>query len=440
MFEVMPYLCCLNQILSSASLRQLSAIVEAILCCRGRVTMLGLSRWSETGGSYRTIQRFYSSKICWLRVNCKFFFSHQWKKDGVYIMAGDESTVTKSGKETHGLGRFFSSIYSRAVKGLGFFSLCLIEVNSKSASPLLMEQLDPKMKRDTKVKNDKKKGKKGKRGRPKGSKNKNQREVELTPYLLWIQGHIKKVLGMIGERIKIVYFVYDGAFGNNPCLQMVKGCGVSLISKLQCKSALWFAFKGEREGRGKKPKYGKKLDYQQIPLIYLVKSFVENGVEEKIYQMTLWHKNFPDRLNIVVIQRIRTSDNKIGQIILFSDDPDLAWDKMILYYRLRFQIEFTFRDAKQFWGLEDFMNVKEQTVENAANLSMFMVNLSRTLMNEDDTMVTPSVIDLKARFQAGFYIKKIVKINPQIQGVISLKKLQRATADIGCIHPKKIAA
>ena len=32
-------------------------------------------------------------------------------------------------------------------------------------------------------------------------------------------------------------------------------------------------------------------------------------------------------------------------------------ETLIDYYALRFQIEFNFRDAKQFWGLEDFMNV-----------------------------------------------------------------------------------
>ena len=42
---------------------------------------------------------------------------------------------------------------------------------------------------------------------------------------------------------------------------------------------------------------------------------------------------------------------------------------IIDYYTLRFQIEFNFRDAKQDWGLEDFMNVKETPVTNAANLT-----------------------------------------------------------------------
>jgi putative transposase len=46
---------------------------------------------------------------------------------------------------------------------------------------------------------------------------------------------------------------------------------------------------------------------------------------------------------------------------------------------LRFQIEFNFRDAKQFCGLEDFMNVKETQFGNAANFSLFMVTFSQAL-------------------------------------------------------------
>ena len=60
-------------------------------------------------------------------------------------------------------------------------------------------------------------------------------------------------------------------------------------------------------------------------------------------------------------------------MLLFSDDLSLASKTLIDYYSLRFQIEFNFRDAKQYWGLEDFMNIKETQVNNAANFSLFMV-------------------------------------------------------------------
>lgn len=338
-------------------------------------------------------------------------------------------------------GTFFSSICSRSVKGLGFFSLCLVDVHSRQAFPLLMEQLDPKMKRETTVKkkSTSEKDKKKKKGRPKGSKNKNNESVELTEYLQWIQGNIKKVLQIMGNKVKPLFFLYDGAFGNNPCLQMVNACGLTMISKLQCKSALWFAFEGEQKRKGKNKKYGEKVNYQDLPARYLMKRSIENGVEETIYQVSVWHKSFFKKLNVTIIQRKRFLDGKTGQVILFSDDLDLSWENMILYYRLRFQIEFTFRDAKQFWGLEDFMNIKKETVQNAANLAMFMVNVSRSRMYEKEDTSTSSIIDLKARSQATFYVQKILKINPEIQRLISFDELKQSISDIGCIYPEKIA-
>ena len=50
-----------------------------------------------------------------------------------------------------------------------------------------------------------------------------------------------------------------------------------------------------------------------------------------------------------------------------KSDLKLSYEKIIDYYKLRFQIEFNFRDAKQFWGLEDFMNRSQTAVTNAVN-------------------------------------------------------------------------
>ena len=35
--------------------------------------MLGLSRWAEKGGSYRTVQRFFYTLIPWVQVFWSFF-------------------------------------------------------------------------------------------------------------------------------------------------------------------------------------------------------------------------------------------------------------------------------------------------------------------------------------------------------------------------------
>jgi len=78
----------------------------------------------------------------------------------------------------------------------------------------------------------------------------------------------------------------------------------------------------------------------------------------------------------------------------------LAADTLIDQYALQFQLEFNFRDAKQFWGLEDFMNILPTQVTNAANMALFLCNLSYCLLRpcrERDPEF--SLLDLKAHYR-----------------------------------------
>jgi putative transposase len=397
----------LEPVLNQTLLNRLTVITEALLSMQGKITMLGMSRWATKGGSYRTIQRFFHSVIPWCSLMWVLIQHHLIDCNEVILIAGDETTVTKSGKKTHGLGRFFSSIYNRFIPGLGFFSISLISVKHQKAYPILMKQLDPAMSRRVTPEKPKRK-KKLPLGRPKGSKNKNRRDVEMTPYLLFLQEQIKEVQQLIGQDITPRYFLYDGAFGNNPCLQITRSCGLELISKINCNSRLYFPFDGEYSGKGKPRKYGDKIDYSRIPNRYLVESTIEDNIKTNIYQATMWHKDYPDQLNVTIIQKENLSKRKEGRVILFCSDLDLDAKTMIHYYRLRFQIEFTFREAKQHWGLEDFMTIKEQSVQNAANLSMFMVNVSQALGRTASKETPFSVNDLKARFHGIFYVKELL--------------------------------
>ena len=58
--DIMGLLACLSQCIEPTPLRQLGRVTEAMLAMSGRVTMRGLSRWSDKGGSYRTLQRFFN--------------------------------------------------------------------------------------------------------------------------------------------------------------------------------------------------------------------------------------------------------------------------------------------------------------------------------------------------------------------------------------------
>lgn len=436
--EIIALLQSVNHLLPKTTWRQLATIIEAMITMTGRVTMLGLSRWTEAGGSYRTIQRFFATSMSWVDLNFNLFLAQRFSQGEEVALAGDHTVVTKAGKETHGLDYFFSSMRGRAVKGLEFLSLSLINISRRDSSPLSLEQTlrtkeTQKVKPKNKVKPDKDKQKK--QGRPKGSKNKNRRDIELPPHLQLIQSHIQSVLVVIGQWVKIKYLLLDGAFGNNNALQMSLRCGLHLISKLRHDAGLYLPYDGPRNQSKKQKKYGEKIDFAQLKECHLVQIMIENQIETRIYGFQAWSKKFPDLLNIAVIIRIDHKRNKVGHVVLFSSDLALETERLIDLYALRFQIEFNFRDAKQFWGLEDFMNIEETQVTNAANLSMFMVNVSHALATQlgskDKSL---SMIDLKALYRGRKYVWEVLKYLPNPPDLFFIHQLFAKVGLLGSVN------
>ena len=444
MMNILALLQCIRPNLSQTNVRRMSRVIQAILSMTGRVTMLGLSRWAGKGGSYRTVQRFFNAAIPWPQVFGQFFQHHLHRPESEYFLVGDECVATKSGKQTYGLDHFFSGLLSKVVKGIALFSLSLVDVNERCSYPLRVEQVVRSEAEKAVAKaNQKKKAKKsktrGKVGRPKGSQNRDKTQVELTPELKRIQSMVQKQLEILQDVVTIRYLALDGHFGNNKALQMVLQCGLHLISKLRHDSALYFCYDGPQKSKGPRKKYGKKVDYRNLPEKYLVEQSIEGDIETRIYQVKMLHRDFAQPLNVVIITKTNLKTGAFANVNLFSSDLELCYEKIIDYYSLRFQIEFNFRDAKQYWGLEDFMNIKEVPLTNALNLSLFMVNISQVLLREfRQTNPESGILDLKAYFRAAKYFEETIKMLPEKPEPILLEQIFGHVASLGCIHPVNV--
>ena len=208
-----------------------------------------------------------------------------------------------------------------------------------------------------------------------------------------------------------------------------------LISKLRCDAALYFPYTGPYAGRGPHRKYGDKVDDDDLPMSYLKATTVEGQMKTCVSQMQLLHKEFTQPLNVVIIVKTNLRTQAHAHVVLFSSDLALAYAPLVDYDGLRFQIEFNFRDAKQYWGLEDFMNVTPAGVTNAANLSLFMVNVAYRLQ-ADMRQRTPdySVLDLKADCRGYKYVEETIQMLPEKPEPILLAKILNRVAGLGRIH------
>ena len=442
MYDILSVFSVLYPHLSTTAVRQFSRVVFGLLAMTGQVSMLNISRWTSEGGSYRTVQRFFNTVIPWGSVYWVFFRTYLLDRESAYILAGDETIVSKSGQSTYGLSRFFSSVSGKTIPGLAFLSLSLVSVKQRRSYPLVMEQI---VSGDTRRRSlpetsepheeTQKPVPRRKRGRPKGSRNRNKTEVQLSDTLKHVQTTIKALLRRIDDLIPLRYLVLDGYFGHNPGLQMTQQCGLALISKLRINTALYFPSTLPSAGRGRPRLYGQRFNPQQIDVKYRVSTQTHENITTEVYQAKLRHKKFPDPLNVVCILKTQPLRQSKSHVLLFSSDLALDAETLIDYYTLRFQIEFNFRDAKQYWGLEDFMNVNKTPVNNAANLSMFMVNVSAKLL-APLRLESPefSVLDLKARYRGLKYLRETLKILPQKPDAIVIDEIAERLGSIGAIH------
>lgn len=247
---------------------------------------------------------------------------------------------------------------------------------------------------------------------------------------------LKAQLQLIAGAAALASLAVDGHFGTSPALQMVLECGLQLISKLRSDAALFFPYDGLYQGRGPRRKYGDKLNVGAIPEQFLRQRSEEDGSESCVYQAEMLHKEFGQPLNVMVSVKTNLATGARAHVLLFSSDLSLCFEKLVAYSSLRFQIEFRFRDAKQHWGLEDFMTVTARGVSNAANLSLFMLSLSAVLLRDArESDPHCSVLDLKASYRGSRYVAELLKLLPEKLNEGLIARIVCRVASLGRIHP-----
>ena len=453
--SILSLLLNLTPVLAKTPCRQLALIIQAMLAMTGRISQLGISRWTQTGGSHRTIHRFFQTPIDWPALSWRFFERFSLDLNGVYLLAGDETVISKSGKHTHGIDRFFASLFDKAIPSIACFSLALIDVNQRRAYSLSNEQIlrSPEEKEATDIRKKQAQQLKEQRklraahksaplpqGRPKGTKSKDKAQVALNPELLRILGQSQRLLAHIGQKVKLSYMVLDGHFGNHCAAAMVGQLGLHLITKMRSDSALYLQMTPAQKRAHPRQRYGDKLDYDHLPEELVCSCQIEGGSEMRRYQVVCWHKEFAQRINVVILVRRcvnseGVASGRVGHIVLMSTDLCLAGEQMVDYYTLRFQIEFTFRDAKQHFGLEDFMGVTPAAVGNAIGLPLFLVTFTSHLLSAFGTEHPGScVADLKSFYRGRHYLDAFVKVLAHPPDSITYARLLERLGQMGSIH------
>ena len=101
----------------------------------------------------------------------------------------------------------------------------------------------------------------------------------------------------------------------------------------------------------------------------------------KLFETTLYSRSLKRFIRVVVMHKYDEMGNIKSHKIYCSTDLTLMGTDIYLYYTKRYQIEFLFRDAKQFTGLEHCQSRSESKLHFHFNTSLTCVSLAKAIFH-----------------------------------------------------------
>lgn len=300
-----------------------------------------MGRYSDS--SEQRFRQLFERGFDWMQFNL-FLMRQRFGKSVRKAIAIDASYISKSGKKTPYIGKFWSGCASAMKRGLEILGIGIIDIDSRDCMMLRAEQTPDKAHLE-----------------------KQGEDYNLVDWYLDVLHKYKdKLLGITRYVVADAWFS-KAKFVGEACL-----LGFHVISRLRDDAALWYSHDGVRTGKRGRPRIkGEKIDFEKLDIQRCEVLDIEGG---KAYSVKAYSKAM--KRNIKVVVHYPESG---GHKIYFSTDLDMSAKDIIEYYRTRFQIEFCFRDSKQFTGLNDCQARDLRKLDFAFNASLASVNIAKLM-------------------------------------------------------------
>lgn len=341
-------------------LKFFTELFELLFSIQGRINFENLSRYSKYDES--TFGRRFAEFFDWLGFNQSIISSAKVGTQGIVVCAIDCSFISKSGKKTFGLDKFWSGCAQATKKGLEISVLALIDVAAAMAWTLDVTQTPPQLPQ------------KGEEGYTR------------------INFYIEQIFDCLDHLTQVRYFVADGFYAKKKMFQALFSMDKYLITKLRPDANLKFRLEGEHPKRkGPKSPYEGKAVYDDLSKWHFVDTDAKYAYLS-VYHRICYSPQFECWLSVALV--LNTKSNKY--ILLASSDVQQNACEILTFYQLRFQIEFLFRDAKQFTGLNHCQARDEDKLDFHFNMSLAAVNIIQLLKINDPTITSINSLTRKA--------------------------------------------
>ncbi|MCS3708349.1 hypothetical protein GGP59_003367 [Salinibacter ruber] len=222
----------------------------------------------------------------------------------------------------------------------------------------------------------------------------------------------------------VSYWVGDGFYAKQKVFDTVTGLGGDLITRLRSDANLRYLYTGPpKDGPGRPKQYDGKINWDDQEA--LTRRFDEVGrlsdqPEVRVLTTVANSPHFGLDLRVVLL----IGPNGEEQVILASTDANQHAEEVARYYRLRYQIEFVIRDAKQHTGLTHCQARSQEKLDFHLNMSVAAVNILRLLAQKSERSLRTYRREAYNRLLIGRLFSKLGlsaeydRTDPRVQSVV----------------------
>ena len=350
-------------------------MMSVYLSTYNRLTFLQMAR--ETSSCESRFRQNCKKDFDWLEFNANAYLTSIYNRLRSAI-AIDPSFLHNSGIKTIGVGKFWSGCDSDVKRGLEFFTVAFVDADANTAIALFAVQT---------------------------IKEEAAGLTDLPDYICQCEhGLIKLYLKALYEQKDRLLeinerIVADSYFAVKPFVSGVNAMGFDLISRLHDNAVMRYLCTDKPTGRRGRPKlYEGKVNLNALDEnVFETQHLIINDKQVTLQSAVVNVKSFNRNCKVVIVTYHDTKKKKQVRKIYFSTNITMSAIDIFDIYRTRFQIEFLFRDAKEYMGLEHCQARSKEALNFCYNMSLASVNMARDIARqwEKESGTRLSVGDVK---------------------------------------------
>ncbi|WP_444930661.1 transposase [Microbulbifer sp. SSSA002] len=327
-------------------------LLSVLMVFRGKATYLNMARFSTS--SEKRYRRWSHRYFDFIQFNTTLFAS-EFQENRECVAATNASFISKSGKKTDGPGWFYNGSAGESQRGLEVSTISVTDLKTNTAYAIDSQQTIDE-----------------------------EGKSRVEQYV----SHALKVLPKL-LNLGIKYLAADAFYSKKAFVNPVLQEGMHIVGKLRIDANLQWLYEGEYNGQGCPKRFDGKVDLEDLCRFDFARIF---DAQVKVYTKVVHAKFLKRAIRVVLLKPI--DDDKKGSALLYSTDTNLDAVKLVSYYKSRFQIEFLFRDAKQYTGLTHCQSVRKEAINLHVNASLTALNLLKFEDRRETQTDAPTVISI----------------------------------------------